>query len=662
MTVSCQQVAVAGQPNVGKSTIFNLLTGLRQEVGNWAGKTVEKKSGYAPREQGGYMVVDLPGSYSLSFSSPEERIACEYILTESPSLVVVVVNAASLERTLYYALDIMLLSVPCLIALNMVDVAEKNGVSVNPAALSHALGTPVTALMGSKEQGADDLRSIIKQALATPPAPVNVYPALLQHLPQPAAELHAKWTTLLQRHAHWLSAPAEWTAWKALEQDDNAMQVVTDACRAEGIAPPVFSRKLQDAAQQAKFDWIEQTTQRDSACSLSHKSPTAVWDKWLLHPVLGPVLMMTILLTAIIVGFSLGSPLGLGLWRGLQIVETAVLDAIPPELMVFKALTKGGFRGVGAVLSMLPFVAVFYAIFAILEDVGYMSRAAFLMDSLMTRLGLNGKAFVPLLFALPCNIPGVMACRTVDSARQRLLLFLLIPLIPCSAKLVVLSTLAAWLFPPFWAVSMVLLLLIMNFSVLMVSCVVFDRFLPGRDDYRGLIMELPHYHRPNVKNIFRSILSNTNAFLKKAATLMVSFSILVWFVSYYPTGQVETSWLGQLGHMLEPVASVMGADWRLLTSLFTSAISKEATLATMGVIYNVPLVDLPDVLRNSTSLQGALAFMCAQSLFIPCVATLGMIYKETRSLKIFFFIILYTLLLPFAAAIVVYQTANALLG
>lgn len=662
MTVSCQQVAVAGQPNVGKSTIFNLLTGLRQEVGNWAGKTVEKKSGYAPREQGGYMVVDLPGSYSLSSGSPEERIACEYILTEAPRIVVVVVNAASLERTLYYALDILLLGKPCLIALNMVDVAEKNGVPVSAATLAHTLKIPVTALVGSKEQGADELRSAIRQALVNPPMPVDVYPDLLRHLPQPAAQLHAMCAAMLRRHAPQSYAPAEWTAWKALEQEENAMQAVAEAYRAEGLEPPVFSRQLQDAAQQAKFLWIEQVTQRNSACALSHKSPTAAWDKWLLHPVLGPLLMMGILLAAIIVGFSLGSPLGLGLWHALQIVETAVLDVIPPDLMIFKALTKGGFRGVGAVLSMLPFVAVFYAIFAILEDVGYMSRAAFLMDSLMTRLGLNGKAFVPLLFALPCNIPGVMACRTVDSARQRLLLFLLIPLIPCSAKLVVLSTLAAWLFPPLWAVGMVLLLLILNFSVLMASCVAFERFLPGRDEYRGLIMELPHYHRPNAKNIFRSILANTNAFLKKAATLMVSFSILVWFVSYYPTGQVETSWLGQLGHMLEPAASVMGADWRLLTSLFTSAISKEATLATMGVIYNVPLVDLPAVLRSSTSLQGALAFMCAQSLFIPCVATLGMIYKETRSLKIFFFIILYTLLLPFAAAIVVYQTANALLG
>ena len=653
--------AVGGQPNTGKSTVFNLLTGFRQEVGNWAGKTVEKRAARAPAAEGGYTVIDLPGTYSLRAESEDERIAAEFIMRGEPDLVVVVANAASPERTLYYALDVLLLNKQCLVALNMMDVAEANGMAPSPAVMEAALGLKVIPLVASRGVGEGELRAAIREAMGQPLPFVDIAEKLSAFLPGRTRAIYNELRVLLQQDQNTPRTEREAgsLAWKALEADPDALRALMSARQAEGLThtvPPVYAG---EDAQQARYLFLEAAL-GDMHTKEVKESRTAAWDKWLLHPVLGPLCMLGILFLSLVVGFGIGFPLAIIAWKVLQPAEAVLLSLLPENMLLLRLLGVGVFRGVGAVMSMLPFIFVFYGVFAVLEDTGYMSRAAFLMDGLMSRIGLDGKAFIPLLFALPCNIPGIMACRTVSSTRSRTLVFLLIPLVPCSAKLIVLTTMAFWLFPPLQGTLLVFALCVLNLALLVVCSKLCGLFMAKESNAQGLLMELPHYHRPNPKTVFRAIFTNCAGFLKKASTLIVSFSALVWFVSYYPSGQIETSWLGQFGQALAPLGTYMGADWRMLTALFSSAVSKEASLATMGIIYGVPLIELPQTLRATITPASAMAFMCAQSLFIPCISTLGMLYKESHSARITLSVLAYTFCLPMLAASLVYTICTIL--
>jgi hypothetical protein len=284
-------------------------------------------------------------------------------------------------------------------------------------------------------------------------------------------------------------------------------------------------------------------------------------------------------------------------------------------------------RGVGSVVCLTPFLVTFYAIFALLEDVGYLARIAYVMHGPMTRIGLTGKAFVALLFSLPCNVAGVSAGRICDSDRQRKMAAILAPFVPCSAKLAVSATLASWLFPPWIAGAAVFGVLVLNALLLGLAGTTVDRLLPGREA-QHLLLELPRYQRPRLRVIASEAVARGWAFVQKAGTLIVSFCVLVWFFAYYPTGDIRTSLLGQVGVRLEPLGAVLGFDWRLLTSLLTSVLNKEAVLATLAIIYGVPLDRLPEVLRAEMGAAQAMSFMVAQSLFLPCVATMGVLRKE----------------------------------
>ncbi len=649
-------VAVAGQPNTGKSTIFSALTGVHQEVGNWPGKTVEKKQARAPLGQGGYHVVDLPGSYSLHAHSPEERIAVEYLLHTAPDITVVVASALSPERTLAYALEVMALERPMVLALNMTDLAEKNGIHLDAKAIAAKFGVPVVALSAICRKDADPLREAVRQALHSQPQPGRLPVAVLQNLPQPAAAAATESLRQLQEQ-HNLAEPAALALiWRSMSGEGESEARLREL--AGNLVAPLLTTEARQQFDAARRDWIAQLTGRKSRDALTRQSTTAVWDRWFLHPVAGPCIMAAILLLALILGFGVGFPLAYKTGEALSLVTPYIEDLNSYGLHLITAMCLGVWRGVRSVFAMLPFVAVFYTVFAILDDVGYMARAAFLMDRAMRRLGLNGKAFVPLLFSIPCNISGIVGCRTIDDPRQRLLTLLVIPLVPCTAKIIVMVTLSAWLFTPAVAILVVLGLLTLNMLVLAGVCLLAGKTMPAPVRESGLLMELPHFHRPNVLTISRYVSRNIMAFIKKASTLIVAFSAVLWFLSYYPSANVEQSLLGQMGKMLQPLGDLMGADWRLLTSLLASGVSKEALMATLGVLYDTGTGTLAETLRVSVSHASALAFMCAQSLFFPCIPATGILYSEARSFTLITAVVAYSLILPFALAIMIYQAAR----
>jgi ferrous iron transport protein B len=655
-----RRIVIAGQPNTGKSTVFTALTGLYQAVGNWAGKTVEKRAGRAPEDQGGYTVIDLPGAYSLTpegIGSEDERIAVDFLRSETPDLTVVVASACSPERTLSYALDAMLLGNPMLIVLNMADVAKRNGLSLDPDVLGKHLGVPVVVLSATMNSGREALRLAVRQTAGSTPPPCFPVSELKKYLPD---ELQAEMTrvnSLLLQQGH-PGSMNEVTVWKAFEGEKDSQEAVRTLCESNGEQCPPFDAATKLLLKQARFSWLEHCCGSTSKDYLNRKNSTRSTDRWFLHPVWGTLSMATILLLAIITGFLLGFPPALMIGQWFKWLEPSVSGLVPASLPLAASLTTGAWKGLGAVLSMLPFIVIFYAVFALLEDVGYMARAAFLMDRFMRRIGLNGRTFVPLLFSLPCNIAGVIGLRTVDDPRQRFLALLLIPLVPCAAKIIVLVTLASWFFRPGHAILVIMALLSMNAALLGLCSVIFSRFVPSSEALPGLLLELPHYHSPNIRTIWRQVYRSIIAFIKKAATLIVSFTVLIWVLSHYPGGTIETSFLGRFGQFIQPIGTWMGMDWRLLTSLLASSVSKEAVMATMSVVYNAGPGDLPTVLRTNISQGGAIAFMCAQSLFIPCIATIGMMFSETKSWKVIGFLMGYTAFLAFVMGILAFQVTR----
>lgn len=674
-------VVLAGQPNTGKSTIFSALTGMYQDVGNWPGKTVEKKLGKATHQNGDYIVIDLPGAYSLYEGSEEEQIAAEFLREQTANLVIIVASAVSPARTLSFATDILVQQIPCIIIFTMADVARDNDISFDTNGIEEALGIPTLLITATKSDDVKKLQKCIRETCMQNPHVISIASSLLKFIPDDVAvectRCAEELSTTVPRDTAFASV------WLALQGDKKAQQDIQE--HTTGYTN-LFTTKTQFLARKAAYDWAESvlakkstvsgTTRDDPAAGATSTSVdipdnsfaevpvnlsddrkvarTVLWDSWLLHPFWGGLSLAIIMLLTLILGFGLGFPLSALVAVAFSLAEPFIAS-IGEGYALLTAMALGVWKGVGAVFTMLPFLAIFYAIFAILEDVGYMARTSVIMNRVMSVIGLDGKTFIPLLFAVPCNISGAIGTRILENPRQRMVALLLVPLVPCTAKIVVTVTLASWLFPPIQAFFIVLSLLFINLLVLCACSLLFCKIYKTKETSAGLLMELPHYHKPNYKTIRQNVWRNILGFIKKATTVIVSISVILWFLSNYPSTQIESSYLGQIGKFLDPVGELMGANWRLVTSLLASAVNKEAILATIGVLYDSSLADLPHVLQESVSKSSGIAFLVAQSLFITCVAALGVLHNEARSWKILVIIAVYSIILPFILASIVYH-------
>jgi ferrous iron transport protein B len=652
-------IGLAGQPNVGKSTLFNLLTGLDQHVGNWPGKTVERKTGMLRYHDVPLRIVDLPGTYGLSANSVEERIARDFILQERPDVVVMIADASALERNLYLLTELLVLPVPVVLGLNMMDVAEAQGIQMEPHVLAAALGLPVVPLVVTRNQGTAELIEAVLRLIREP----DSFQPARPEIAQPHRQVYERVRALLAGHVPPPYA-LDWVALKVLEGDAEITSCVRDwlsgtAWQSLHALLKAHEDAVLDIAS-GRYEWIGRMVRAAvTHPRLGQISLTDRIDKVAVHPLWGMVLLLGVFGLVFWLTFTVAAPIQV--WLDVHIVGRlqaglgGALNGTPAWLT--DLVVHGVIGGAGVVLTFLPILAVFFTVLALLEDTGYLTRTAYMMDRFMHLLGLHGKSFLPLFLGFGCNVPAVMGTRVIESPRRRLLTILLAPLVPCSARLVVLAFLAPALFGQ-WALTVSLGLVALNLLVLALVGIVLNRTLL-RGEHAAFIMELPLYHRPNLRTIALFVWHNIWAFLRKAATIILVVSVLVWALSSFPGPTLEQSYLARLGQGLAPIGELMGMDWRMIVALLSSFVAKENAIATMGILYGTGHEGgLAQALAAQVAPAAGLAFLTVAMLFIPCVATVAVMRQETRSWAWTLFDVILLLVIALTAGMIVYQGAR----
>ncbi len=658
VSVSTLTVALAGAPNTGKSTVFNALTGLKQHTGNWPGKTVERKTGVYRRNGTVLSLVDLPGSYSLSASSAEEEAARNYLATERPDVVVAVVDASALERNLYLVRELLELGLPTIVALNMIDVARAAGMDIDVGHLGCLLGVPVVPMVARQGKGIDDLIAAIERA-GTTGSTASVAPLPLE--PDTALRLDALDQALPA--APDLPYPRHWLLVKLLEGDSALAKAVM------AQAPPETHALLKETVHHRdgtaieiaghRYDWAA-TIYKETVRRERHDSSWSVRaDHILMHPIGGVLAFVAVVFGVYWLIFSVAVPLQRLLDNRLVGGSATRVDswlAGWPHWSV-SLISDGLIGGVGTVLTFIPILAILFFALTILEDIGYMARAAFVMDRFMNLIGLRGKSFLPLFVGFGCNVPAISGSRIIESPRARLTTILVAPLVPCSARMVVIALLTAAFFgsaAAFVAWGMVMV----NLLVLAIVALLISRLL-FRGHESSFIMEVPRYHVPNLRSILLTTLARLRSFITLTGTVILVVSLVVWALANFPSGGIDASLLGHIGRGLAPIGSLMGLDWKAMVALLTSFVAKEQTIATFGVLLGSNGdAGLRASLTAIMTPAAALAFIALQMLFIPCASSTVTLFRETRSWRWTGFAVGYMLVVSFGVAILIYQTAR----
>lgn len=620
------RLVLAGPPNVGKSTVFNMLTGLNQHVGNWPGKTVEHKVGVFELAGTRIELVDLPGTYSLTAASEEERAAREYVLTERPDAIIALADASALEASLYLVAELVMLDIPLVLGLNMMDVAEQQGVQVEPHVLEAALGIPVVAITASQNRGVREVVEAALKRLRDPnPSAVSRPTMTPEHL----ALLQAIEAKIADRTPS--PYPVRWVAMKLLEGDEEISDRVREWAPEVRADIEALLTRHEDAfadIAQGRYAWIGRMTRAaEKRPRIGALTVTDRIDRVATHPFFGLLALIGALGLVFWVTYSVAMPMTR--WLQDHVIVLAVqqirhsLAAAPSWVAGLAA--DGIVGGAGLVLTFVPVLIIFFVVLALLEDVGYLARAAYVMDRFMHPLGLHGKSCLPLFLGFGCNVPAVQGTRILGDPRARLLTILLAPFVPCTGRLSVtaflapalvggLATLASWG------------LVTLNLVVLALCGLALKRLL-----FRGagapFIMAMPAYHRPNLRTIALAAGQNTMMFIQKTGSLILAASCLIWALSALPAGNIQHSYLAHAGRLFEPVGRWFGCgDWRILVALFAGFIAKENSVATLGVLFasTGPNSVATDVVRI-ISPAGGLAFLTIQMLFIPCLPTLASI-------------------------------------
>ena len=690
--------ALVGNPNCGKTTLFNALTGMRQKVGNYPGVTIERKEGNCYSQHGVKLkVIDLPGSYSLNARSPDEAILRDVLLgrrndTPRPERIICVVDASNLERNLYLFTQIVELGLPVILVLNMADVAEKNGVRIDAVRLSERFGVPVIPMVASQGKGLVELKLAMSRAEMSPPRP------LLDALPVPV-----RGALVRSREALAAAGVVSATA-SPLEPlylisghdpthygiDAAAVALIENARAQLEREIPGWEDRMVSARYDAIMNAMDGVLRRPDTASATM---TDRIDAVLLHRVWGWLALSGLLAFLFYLIFSAVEVPMNAIEDGFRWLGGKVTDWMQPGDLR-DLLTDGVISGVSGVLIFLPQILLLFFFIGFMEDTGYMARVAFLMDRIMSRVGLNGKSFLPILSSHACAVPGVMSARSIESPRDRLITILVAPLAACSARLPVYLLLIAamvpsGMVPAFTKASIMLGLYASGIVAAFGFAWLFSsRLLPGKPS--PLILELPGYKMPSFSSILRQMWSRAWMFIRRAGTVIMGLSILLWAASTYPKLEVPEggtadksaalahSFAGRLGHMVEPVIRPMGADWKIGVGLISSFAAREVFVSSMAVIYSVEEEEgddddtvqarLRDRLRDEKRADGTPVYtpaLCVSLMIffvfaMQCLSTIAVVRRETHSWKWALFQLAYMTGTGYVLAVAVWQGTRML--
>ena len=633
-------IALVGSPNCGKTTLFNAVTGLHQHVGNWAGVTVERKEG----TQNGVKWVDLPGVYALSPYSAEERVTIDYLSGGDYDEILQIVDATALARGLYLTHQLTQLSRPMTIALNMMDECRKRGITIDTEGLSARLGIRVLPMSARDGTGVPELLRALKDGAKTPKSPPS-----------------APYTAIIQRMKSALPAgnlPSEFRAWKALEGDEMGAAEAARAGQAQLRAQSGISAAA--ALSALRYAWADDLCATVRRGNPDNPTRADVIDALVLHPVLALPILAGLLALMLSLAFGrFGSGLSDGLTNIILMIQSA-LDGVLRHWQVTEALRRliveGLMTGVGSVVSFLPMLLILFACLSMLEDSGYMARAAFLMDRPMRALGLSGRSFIPLLLGFGCSVPAALSARSMRGERDRRFTLLMIPFVSCSAKMPVFAALSTLLPGGAW---MIFALCALGISLAaMIAQILRKTVFPGES--AAFVMELPPYRLPLMSSVLRKVLRRTGEFLSRACSVILLSSVVVWLIGRFTwTGEwaasTQESILGSIAGAIAPIFAPLGFGSVAVTAaLLTGLLAKESIISTLAVLAGQGSIRAA-LSASLPTPAAALALMTFVLLYPPCAAASASIIKGLKSRKLAVLMVTGQCLLAWICAWIAYR-------
>lgn len=669
------QFALAGNPNSGKTSTFNQLTGANQSVGNWPGVTVERKSGYL-KKNSAITIQDLPGIYSLSPYTPEEIIARDYLINDSPDVILNIVDGTNLERNLYLTLQLLETGLPLVLGINMMDLVKKNGTSIQFDKLAYGLGVEVIGISALKKQG---LAKFVAEGLflAEKDSQKTHFPSYDQRLEAALSEITAVLADSVEKKR------ARFYAVKLFERDPFVLEQLQLSSQQKeeieeiiAIAEKIFQDSSDAILINERYEFVTRlvalcmTKEGETRASISDKIDRVVTHRFLALPIFVFVMWGIYYLAIQTIG-QMGTD-----WVNDELFGRIVPNTVQQLLIQWQVadwlqhmILDGIIAGVGAVLGFLPQICVLFFCLSLLEDCGYMARIAFVMDRLFRKFGLSGKSFIPMLIATGCGVPGVMASRTIENEKDRRLTVMVTTFMPCSAKLPIIALISgaffpqsSWVAPSAYFVGM---------GAIVLSGIALKKTPLFSGDPAPFIMELPAYHLPQLQNVLRQTFDRGASFVKKAGTIIFVACLAIWFLSSFNFRLQEVSQdesiLAALGHLLAPLFAPLGwGSWKGAVATITGLIAKENVIGTFGILYGHTSavsengMEVWQVLRHEYTAVAAYSFLVFNLLCAPCFAAIGAIHREMADRKWTILAISYQCLLAYAVSLITYQFGHVL--
>lgn len=659
-------IAFVGNPNSGKTTLFNALTGSNQHVGNWPGVTVEKKEGKFKYKDIEYKVVDLPGTYSLGAYSEDEIVARDYILKGDPDLVINVVDATNIERNLYLTTQLMEMDAKVIIALNMMDEAKQKNIKIDIDKLSMDLGIPIIPTIASKSKGLNDL---IEKSIEVINKKDNLstYFTYGDKIDKEIENIESILSNSI------FDYPKKWIALKLLEGDKEISRLLEnqgpDSIKERLV---LFEEKSMDYELEIvdkRYEFIGSIIIKsvkkptEEVETLTDKIDKIITNKYLGIPIFGLIMFIIFQLT-----FAIGQDLLGGYMADLvgflSEIITNGLSSIGSPQWILDFVTEGIFGGVGAIFEFVPLIMVLYFFLGILEDTGYMARAAYVMDGLMRSLGLHGKTFISMIVGFGCNVPGIMSTRTLENKKDRMIALLINPFMSCGARLPIYLVFIAAFFPNHGGLVLFSLYFLGIIMALLVGKIFSKTLFKGESSH--FIMELPPYRLPIFKYVIRDMWEKVKEFIQRAGTIIFAVVALLWILSVLPMGvepYSQESILGRIGTIIAPIFKPAGfGTWQASVSLFAGIAAKEAVVAILGMVYAgvTEGSELVNALQGAFTPLTATSFLVMTLLYTPCAAVIGTVKKETNSTKWAIFMAVYPFILGWIMAVLIYQIGSLL--